>query len=345
MDKHEGKERSDIPAGVKGWSWGAFFLTWIWGMSNRVWISLLALIPFVNLIVAIVLGIKGREWAWKAQNWTDLEQFNKRQRRWNMVGLITFIFIVIAFILYPQYRKYEYITSKAVHYYSYQKGDVYGYEEKASKADLKKGQLSNKLILAKFLGDNGIDYKIVTFTSIGSDKYSIFTCHKPCAFAKAKNYYDGNLVSEHVWPVKTGTILWEIMQDAMNGKLTVYQQNEQQQQGEQQETTRKPAISMSKYVIGRDPYSLLRNKDFKSLILDVAGGQELNKLETYHVTVQFSYHHGYSVAFSCMPNDCGNHSATFVLKGNKMWIEQSDDGNTTWFGNPSKTVITIADNS
>ncbi len=340
MGTNEGK-KNDIPDGVKGWSWGAFFLTWIWGIPNRVWVSLLALIPFVNLIIAIILGIKGREWAWKSQNLIDLEKFNRRQRYWNIAGWITFIFIIIAVILYPQYRKYEYISSKDVHYYSYRNGDVYGYEEKASTADLKKGQLSKQLVLAKLLWSNGIDYKIAEFTSIGSDNYSVVTCHKPCSFVTSKNYLDGNLMSENVWPVKTGTIIWEITQDAMNGKLSVYQKNGQQKK----EVTQKPTISMSRYAIGRDPYSLLKNKYFKSIILNIAGRKELKKIETYHVTTQFSYHHGYSVAFSCMPNDCGNHSATFVIKGNRMWIDQSDDGKTTWFGNPSKTVLNIAKNS
>ncbi len=54
-----------IPKEVRGWNWGAFLLNWIWGMGNGVWISLLALIPFVGIIMAIVLGVKGSEWAWR----------------------------------------------------------------------------------------------------------------------------------------------------------------------------------------------------------------------------------------------------------------------------------------
>ena len=56
-----------IPDGVKGWSWGAFFLNWIWAIGNRTWIGLIAIIPYVGFIMAIVLGFKGREWAWKKQ--------------------------------------------------------------------------------------------------------------------------------------------------------------------------------------------------------------------------------------------------------------------------------------
>lgn len=45
-----------LPPGIKGWSWGAFFWSWIWSPFNRVWIGLLALVPYVGLLVAIYLG-------------------------------------------------------------------------------------------------------------------------------------------------------------------------------------------------------------------------------------------------------------------------------------------------
>ena len=34
----------NIPDGVRGWSWGAFLLNWIWAIGNKTWIGLLALI-------------------------------------------------------------------------------------------------------------------------------------------------------------------------------------------------------------------------------------------------------------------------------------------------------------
>ena len=48
---------------VKGWNWGAFLLTWIWGIRNRVWISLFALIPVVGIVMSFVLGAKGTQWS------------------------------------------------------------------------------------------------------------------------------------------------------------------------------------------------------------------------------------------------------------------------------------------
>ena len=51
-----------VPEEIKGWNWGAFWLTWIWGIAHNVWISLLVFCLWP--IWMIVLGIKGNEWAW-----------------------------------------------------------------------------------------------------------------------------------------------------------------------------------------------------------------------------------------------------------------------------------------
>lgn len=98
-----------IPEGVKGWSWGAFFLNWIWGPFNGTWIALLALIPFVGFVMAIVLGLKGREWAWKNKKWDSLEHFNRVQRAWSVGGVVMLIVPVIgvlASIALPAYQDY-----------------------------------------------------------------------------------------------------------------------------------------------------------------------------------------------------------------------------------------------
>jgi hypothetical protein len=88
--------QSEVPQEVKGLNWGAFFLTWIWGIGNRVWISLLALIPVVNIVMRFVLLFKGNEWAWKNKQWESVEHFKRVQRIWGWVGFILFILGVIA---------------------------------------------------------------------------------------------------------------------------------------------------------------------------------------------------------------------------------------------------------
>ena len=66
---------SAVPPEIDRWNWGAFFLSWIWGLSNGVYISLLVLIPFVSPIMVIVLGAKGSQWAWQKKVWRDVEHF------------------------------------------------------------------------------------------------------------------------------------------------------------------------------------------------------------------------------------------------------------------------------
>ncbi|MDY6919336.1 MAG: hypothetical protein SV765_03885 [Pseudomonadota bacterium] len=87
-ENNSGQGETSFPEGVKGWSWGAFLLNWIWAVGNRTWIGLLALIPYVGLIMAIVLGVKGREWAWKNKRWDSVEHFNPVQRLWSIWGAI-----------------------------------------------------------------------------------------------------------------------------------------------------------------------------------------------------------------------------------------------------------------
>jgi len=94
-----------LPTELAGWSWGGFLMNWIWAIGNRTWIGLLAFIPYIGLIVAIVLGIKGREWAWQNKRWQSVEHFQRVQRLWAIWGfIITFGFLflgIVAAIVYP----------------------------------------------------------------------------------------------------------------------------------------------------------------------------------------------------------------------------------------------------
>ena len=99
-----------VPDGVKGWSWGAFLLNWIWGPFNGTWIALLCLVPYIGFVMCIVLGVKGREWAWKNKRWDSLEHFNRVQRKWSIWGGVlvvgTFVIGILAAIAIPAYQDY-----------------------------------------------------------------------------------------------------------------------------------------------------------------------------------------------------------------------------------------------
>lgn len=90
---------SSVPEEVRGWCWGGFLLGWIWAIGNGTWIGLLGLIPFLSLPVAILLGIKGREWAWRNKFWTSVEAFNNTQKNWSIAGVVV---IAIGIALYWQ---------------------------------------------------------------------------------------------------------------------------------------------------------------------------------------------------------------------------------------------------
>ncbi|MYN19521.1 zinc-ribbon domain-containing protein [Rugamonas sp. FT107W] len=100
-----------LPDGVKGWSWGAFLLNWIWAIGNRTWIGLLAIIPYVGIVVAFWLGFKGREMAWKNGQWESIEHFNRVQKKWSRwgVGLTLGAMLVgiLAGIFIPAYADYK----------------------------------------------------------------------------------------------------------------------------------------------------------------------------------------------------------------------------------------------
>jgi len=95
----KGDQEEQLRLELKKWSWGGFFLTWIWGIGNRTFVSLLALLPFLTVIIAIVLGFKGNAWAWKNKQWESLEHFRKTQRKWAKWGTIVVILFIVMFVL------------------------------------------------------------------------------------------------------------------------------------------------------------------------------------------------------------------------------------------------------
>jgi len=81
------------------WNWGAFFLTFVWGISNRVWWSLLILtpIPFIQLVLPFILGAKGNRAAWNTCKYSSFDQFKNVQKKWAWAGLIwTIVFVSVS---------------------------------------------------------------------------------------------------------------------------------------------------------------------------------------------------------------------------------------------------------
>jgi len=89
-DERSGKGKASvIPPELGSWNWGAAFMNIWWGMSCRVWISFLALVPFVNYFWWVVLGFKGDEWAWRKKKWVSVAEFKKAQKKWAIWAIVS----------------------------------------------------------------------------------------------------------------------------------------------------------------------------------------------------------------------------------------------------------------
>lgn len=89
-------ENIDVKKEISRWNWGAFFFTWMWGIFNRSYWTLLAIIPGFGLIWTFVCGLNGNEWTWKNKKWESAEQFHSVQKKW---ALYTTIYVVVVFVL------------------------------------------------------------------------------------------------------------------------------------------------------------------------------------------------------------------------------------------------------
>lgn len=90
---------------LQEWNWGAFRLAPFWTLSNKLekW-TIVTLIPFVNLIAVIYLGLKGNRLVYEKSQMRNIGDFMTIQRIWNRWA-IAIIWIVlgtslIALIMY-----------------------------------------------------------------------------------------------------------------------------------------------------------------------------------------------------------------------------------------------------
>jgi len=104
MEQVDGVTRGGVPAQLsaefESWNWGAFGLSWIWGIGNRTPAAWFVLVPFVGWFgMPFLLGLKGNEWAWRNGNWPDLETFRRTQRSWARRALMAWAGVAVAVVL------------------------------------------------------------------------------------------------------------------------------------------------------------------------------------------------------------------------------------------------------
>ena len=81
-----------VPPEIQGWSWGGFFLNWIWAAVHKAWLGFgLSIIPCTSVIGMIFCGIKGNEWAWQNNRYDSVAHFKEIQAKWTKWGIIIFV--------------------------------------------------------------------------------------------------------------------------------------------------------------------------------------------------------------------------------------------------------------
>lgn len=102
----------EYPPVIEVWNWGAFSLSWIWGVFNGLYwpIIIIALnfIPYVGVIVSlcicVLLGKNGNLYAWRKarQKGDSIEHFTYIQSKWNtagQIGVVVFMLILLVLLM------------------------------------------------------------------------------------------------------------------------------------------------------------------------------------------------------------------------------------------------------
>lgn len=102
------------------YNWGAFLLTFVWGIFHQVWIAfiwiVLLVIPIIGPVLAtcfaIWLGKVGNRYAWTSLRPQSVTDFEQSQKNWALAGFFLWGFIIgiIGFLIFV-FSKY-WITGK-----------------------------------------------------------------------------------------------------------------------------------------------------------------------------------------------------------------------------------------
>lgn len=91
-------EEAQIEVELVKWNWGAFLLTWVWGIFNGVMRAFMVLIPFYGLYEWVMLGKNGNRLAWETKRWQTIEEFHKSQRKWAIWGWVVAVILILIVI-------------------------------------------------------------------------------------------------------------------------------------------------------------------------------------------------------------------------------------------------------
>jgi hypothetical protein len=142
--------RFTAPQAVRKWNWGAFWLTWIWGMNNNVRVAFAWFIPIAGwFVVPFILGARGSEWAWQSRRFErGTNEFHGVQDRWNAWGWIIGP-VMILLILWGLVAGYNHAV-KTYQYYQNMYADIQRQIDKATKDILPGGKGSIDDIMKQY---------------------------------------------------------------------------------------------------------------------------------------------------------------------------------------------------
>lgn len=83
------------------WNWGAFVNPISFGVGNRAYLCLLALVPILNIVWIFIAGAKAESWALanSENKYRDEEEFRKIMDTWKRGGLVQFIILAVVLVL------------------------------------------------------------------------------------------------------------------------------------------------------------------------------------------------------------------------------------------------------
>lgn len=112
-----GLQQSHVAIDIaSGFNWGAFWGGWIWGLGNKVRITLIQLVllftqiiiilttrsymatavpGMINFALMIYFGANGNAWAWSSRHYVSVEQFRAVQHRWAFWMIVTYICVQV----------------------------------------------------------------------------------------------------------------------------------------------------------------------------------------------------------------------------------------------------------
>lgn len=112
-------QKKKEPECLDKFNWGAFLLMGLWGLFNKhAWLFFVqwgfniiyriagndnfvvtAVFGVLEIALALVYGFKGNKEAWEKVDNITPEQFDKKQHRWSVAGIICFVLTMVLALL------------------------------------------------------------------------------------------------------------------------------------------------------------------------------------------------------------------------------------------------------